>query len=151
MKCEAAIIVLISLCGCMAEQPPVSLDERFVCEAYVLKRWLPFVSQGATEEVIIRRLGEPTEVFENGRIIVFDLVISNDMVYQGELYHYDASFHNRRRRELSQRDDSLVVVRPGDEFKRPLLIKDREAEYSLVLVFDDFRKLRSFRLLRIKP
>jgi hypothetical protein len=150
MKYEAAIIVLLSLCGCMVEQPPVSLDERFVCESYVLKRWLPFVSQGATEEVIIRRLGEPAEIFENGRIIVFDLVISDEMIHQ-ELYGYDISFHNRRRRELSERDDSLVAIRPGDEYKRPLLLKNREAEYSLVLVFDDFRTLRSFRLLRLKP
>ena len=151
MKYEAAIIVLLSLCGCAVEQPSVSLDERFVCESYVLKRWLPFVSQGATEEVIIRRLGEPAEIFENGRIIVFDLVISNEMVHQEELYHYDTSFHNRRRRELSERDDSLVAIRPGDEYKRPLLLKNREAEYSLVLVFDGFRTLRSFRLLRLKP
>lgn len=149
MKYVAAVFVLLSLCGCT--ESPVSLDERFVCESYVLKRWLPFVSQGATEEVIIRRLGEPAEIFENGRIIVFDLVISNEMIHQKELYGYDTSFHNQRRRELSARDDSLVAIRPGDEYKRPLLLRNREAEYSLVLVFDDLRTLRSFRLLRIKP
>jgi len=149
MKYVAAILVLLSLCGCMDTTP------EFISESSVLKRWLPFISQGADEQAIVKRLGEPTETFENGRILAYDLIISDELVYSAYQRGIDGygeiGFHNRRCRELTARDDSLVVIRPGVEYKRPWLIRSRVGEYSLVLVFDDSRTLQSFRLLRMKP
>jgi len=173
VKYTFASLVLLALAGCTG--PKVTLDEKYVSEAFVFDRWLSLVSRDANEDSIVQRLGEPTETFIDGRVFVYDLIMTDDDASARKYFRYYGSrpglelppvklplylygsgdeipaVHNERRKLLASKDDSLVVVRPGYENNHHWQTVGREAEYSLVLVFDDSRILQSFRLLRIKP
>ncbi len=168
------MLVLLFFAGCSG--PPVTLDESLVCESFVLERWLPFVTVGSTDKAIVERLGEPTEKFDDGCVFVYDLILSENDAESKKFYqYYTASqlqhvappvnispflygiaeeklvVHNERRKLLAARDDSLIVVRNDYESKNLWQTVGREAEYSLVCVFDDSRTLQNFSLLRIRP
>jgi len=142
------------------------LDETYVAESFVLDRWLRFLRDdcGSGDDVI-QLLGPPTEVFEEGRIHVYRLILTGEEINHKSPYlflwksGYDAvvvfndsiPVHNKIRKKLSSQEDALHVVGRIYDRKVYLQVLGREAEYSLVLLFDEKGTLRSHRLLRVRP
>jgi len=140
------------------------LDETFVSESYVRERWLPYLADGKTERSeIIRRLGEPTSSFQNGAILGYRLILVEEGLelpeeeYRKIIIQHDVAYVtpyygwvNKRRNQLSEKG-SLLTLREENKDDRLLDILTREAEYSLVLVFDDQGTLAVHNLRRIMP
>ena len=141
-----------------------NLDETFVSEPYVRERWLPFIVDGKTERnEIIQRLGEPTSGFESGKILGYRMILVeegrdiSEKEYRSILINLESAYLNRyygwveNRRKLLSEKGSLFTVREQNKKEKLLEILSREAEYSLVLVFDDQGTLARHRLRRIMP
>jgi len=140
------------------------LDETFVSESYVRERWLPYLADGKTERSeIMRRLGEPTSSFQNGAILGYRLILVEEGLelpeeeYRKIIIQHDVAYVtpyygwvNKRRNQLSEKG-SLLTLREENKDDRLLDILTREAEYSLVLVFDDQGTLALHNLRRIMP
>jgi len=140
------------------------LDETFVSESYVRERWLPYLADGKTERSeIMRRLGEPTSSFQNGAILGYRLILVEEgrelpeEEYRKIIIQHDVAYVtpyygwvNKRRNQLSEKG-SLLTLREENKDDRLLDILTREAEYSLVLVFDDQGTLAVHNLRRIMP
>jgi hypothetical protein len=162
-SCRHILLVFVMpllLMACAAE----TLNESFVNEPFVRERWLYYLEDGKTKpEEIIRRLGEPTSSFQNGSILGYRLIlvedgrdisekeyrkiiVNRDSAYMGGYY----AWVNNERRLLSEKG-ILFTMRDGNKEDKLLDILSREAEYSLVLVFDDQGKLARHNLRRIMP
>jgi len=153
-------ILFLMLIGCAHEK----LDETLVSEPYVRQRWLPFLAEGKTERnEIIQRLGEPTSRFLSGKILGYRLILIeggqdlSEKEYRSILINLDAAYIggyygwvDNRRKVLSEKG-SLFTVREQNREEKLLEILSREAEYSLVLVFDNRGTLARHRLRRIMP
>ena len=153
-------ILFLMLIGCAHE----NLDETLVSEPYVRQRWLPFLAEGKTERnEIIQKLGEPTSSFQDGTILGYRLILVeggqdlSEKAYRGILINLDAAYIggyygwvDNRRKVLSEKG-SLFTVREQNREEKLLEILSREAEYSLVLVFDNRGTLARHRLRRIMP
>jgi hypothetical protein len=140
------------------------LDETFVSEPYVRTRWLPFIVDGKTErKEIIQRLGEPTSGFQSGKILGYRLILFeegrdiSEKEYRSILINLEAAYLSRyygwvdnRRKSLAEKG-ILFTVREQNKEEKLLEILSREAEYSLVLVFDDQGTLARHSLRRIMP
>jgi len=140
------------------------LDETFISEPYVRERWLPYLADGKTEKSeIIRRLGEPTSSFQNGMILGYRLILVEDgrdiseKEYRSILINRDSAYiggyHewvNDRRKLLSEKG-VLLTLREENKDDKLLEILSREAEYSLVLVFDDQGTLARHNFRRVMP
>ena len=140
------------------------MDETFVSEPYVRERWLPSLADGKTDRnEIIQKLGEPTSGYQNGKILGYrlilveegrdisetdyrNIIVNRDSAYLGGYY----GWVNNRRKLLSEKGTFLVVWEKNKEDKL-LEILSREAEFSLVLVFDDQGTLDRHDLRRIMP
>jgi hypothetical protein len=152
--------MLASVFACAHEK----LDETFVSEPYVRERWLPHIADGKTERnEIIQRLGEPTSSFQSGRILGYRLILVEDgrdlseKEYRNILVNRDSAYLggyygwvDNRRKVLSEKG-TLFTVREQNKEDKLLEILSREAEYSLVLVFDDQGTLARHSLRRIMP
>ena len=141
-----------------------NLDETFVSEPYVRDRWLPFIVDGKTERnEIIQRLGEPSSGFQDNKILGYrlilveegrdvseteyrNIIVNRESAYLGGYY----GWVDNRRKLLSEKGTLFTVREPNREEKL-LEILSREAEYSLVLVFDDQGTLARHSLRRIMP
>jgi hypothetical protein len=153
-------ILCLFLMACAHEK----LDETFVSEPYIHERWLPFLADGKTaRSELIQRLGEPTSRFQGGAILGYrlilveagkdisekeyrDIIVNRDSAYLGGYY----GWVNNKRKLLSEKGTFLVVWEENKEDKL-LDILSREAEYSLVFVFDDQGTLARHSLRRIMP
>ena len=153
-------IMLGSLFACATEP----LDETFVSEPYVKERWLPFLADGKTEKNgIIQRLGEPTSSFQNGAILGYRLILVEERQditekeYRSVLINFESAYRDRyygwinNRRKLLSEKGTLLTLCEGNKEEKLLEILSREAEYSLVLVFDDHDTLAQQSLRRIMP
>jgi len=152
--------MLGSLLACAAEP----LNETFVSEPYVRERWLSYVEDGKTKKGdIIRRLGEPESTYEDDRILGYRLILVEDgrdlseKEYRTVLLNFQSAHRDRyygwinnRRKVLSEKG-ALVTVRGQNKEDKLLEILSREAEYSLVLVFDDQNTLARHSIRRIMP
>jgi len=141
-----------------------NLDETFVSEPYVRERWLPFIVDGKTErKEIIQRLGESSSGFQDNKILGYRLILIeggqdlSEKEYRSILINLDAAYIggyygwvDNRRKVLSEKG-SLFTVREQNREEKLLEILSREAEYSLVLVFDNWGTLARHRLRRIMP
>lgn len=153
-------IMLFMLMACAHEK----LDEAFVSESYVRERWLPFLTEGKTEKSeLIRRLGEPTSSFQDGVILGYRLILVEDgrdlseKEYRNVIANHDVAYltpHyawvNNRRKVLSEKG-TLLTLREGNKDGKLLEILSREAEYSLVLLFDGQGALERHSLRRVMP
>ena len=199
-----AFIVLIIICGTtLAETveidpyvnrltgtPSTDIlkpDETFVTESYVHQRWLPFIQDGRiSRKEIISHLGEPTQSYENERILAYRLLlVEADRKIIADYYKKMIAYLEEtwqpeviKRRKILSEKGNLFVFRENMKEERPLEnikwkswyggyhqglfsenIKEerflelvaREAEYSLVLVFDDNNILSKHSLLRVRP
>jgi hypothetical protein len=153
-------ILFLMLIGCAHEK----LDETFVSEPYVRERWLPFVVDGKTErKKIIRRLGEPSSGFQDNKILGYRLILVeegrdiSEKEYRSILINLGAAYLQGyygwvdNRRKLLSEKGTLFTVREQNKEEKLLEILSREAEYSLVLVFDNRGTLARHRLRRIMP
>jgi hypothetical protein len=141
-----------------------NLDETFVSEPYVRERWLSYLEDGKTkQEEIIRRFGEPTSSFQDSRILGYRLILVeegqdlSEEEYRNVLINVESAYLGRyygwvndRRKQLSEKG-TLFTVREQNREDKLLEILSREAEYSLVLVFDDHDTLAQHSLRRIMP
>jgi len=153
-------ILFGTLCACAAEV----LNESLVSEPYVRERWLSYLEDGKTKrDEIIRRLGEPTSSYQDNRILGYRLLLIEDgrditeKEYRTALIIFESAYReryfgwiNNRRKQLSEKG-TLFTVRDQNKEDKLLEILSREAEYSLVLVFDDHDTLAQHRLRRILP
>jgi hypothetical protein len=153
-------IMLGSLFACATE----TLNETFVSEPYVRERWLPFLADGKTEKSgIIQRLGEPTSSFQNHAILGYRLILVEEgrelqeEEYRKIIIQHDVAYVtpyygwvNNRRKQLSEQG-SLLTLREENKDDRLLDILTREAEYSLILIFDDQGVLAKHDLRRVMP
>ena len=153
-------IMLGSLFACATEP----LDETFVSEPYVKERWLPFLADGKTEKNgIIQRLGEPTSSFQNHAILGYRLILVEEgralqeEEYRKIIIQHDVAYVtpyygwvNNRRKQLSEKG-SLLTLREENKDDGLFDILTREAEYSLILIFDDHGTLIKHNLRRIMP
>jgi hypothetical protein len=152
--------MLASILACAHEK----LDESFVSEPYVRERWLSYLEDGKTKrDEILRRLGDPTCSFQNNTILGYRLLLVeegrdiSEKEYRSVLINVDSAYLggyyvwvNNRRKLLSEKG-TLFTVREQNKEDKLLEILSREAEYSLVLVFDDYDTLAQHSLRRIMP
>lgn len=140
------------------------LDETFVSEPYVRERWLPFLADGKTEKSeILRRLGEPTSGYQDNTVLGYRLILVEDgrditeKEYRTALMNFESAHRDRyygwinNRRKLLSEKGTLLPLREENKDDRLLDILSREAEYSLVLVFDDQGVLAKHHLRRVLP
>jgi len=154
------LIMLGSLFACATE----TLNETFVSETFVGGRWLSYLENGKTKrEEIIQRLGEPTSSFQNNTILGYRLILVeegrdiSEKEYRNIIVNHDVAYVtpyygwvNNRRKLLSEKG-ALLPLREQNKEDRILDILSREAEYSLVLVFDDQGTLAGHDLRRVMP
>ena len=162
-SCCRILLIFLSLVSLMA-CAQANLDETFVSAPYVRERWLPFVVDGKTERnEIIQRLGEPTSSFQSGTILGYRLILVeegrdiSEEEYRIILVNLETAYLNRyfgwvdERRKLLSEKGTLLIVREQNKEEKLLEMLSREAEYSLVLVFDDQGTLARHSLRRIMP
>lgn len=140
------------------------LDESFLSEPYVRETRLSCLEDGKTkQEEIIRRLGEPTSRYQDKRILGYRLILIEEgrditeKEYRTALTNFESAYRDRyygwinNRRKLLSEKGTLFTVREENKEDKILEILSREAEYSLVLVFDDHGTLARHSLRRIMP
>jgi hypothetical protein len=140
-------------------------DETFVTESYVHQRWLPYIQEGkVTRKEVIAHLGEPTEYYKKGRIFAYRLLlVEGDHKIIADYYKKIMAWKvegwqsvkweslvNERRKALSEKGN-LSVFRENANDEMAFALRAREAEYSLILVFDDNNILSKHSLLRVHP
>lgn len=157
------LIVLIATLGCAYTLE--DLDKTYIAESFVLGRWLSFIrDDSVSRDEVIQLLGRPTEVFEEGGILVYRLILAEKEIKGKRPYLFlwrsanpvlafnsMIPTHNKIRNKLASQDDALGAVGRRYDWKLYLQILGRQAEYNLVLVFDERATLRRYRLLRVKP
>lgn len=152
--------MLLMIMACANEK----LDESFISEPYVRERWLSCLEDGKTkQDEIIRKLGEPTSRFQNGTILGYRLILVeegrdiSEKEYRNIILNHDAAYTQRyyawvnKERKLLSEKGILFTLRGENKDDRILEILSREAEYSLILVFDDHGTLAKHNLRRIMP
>jgi len=139
---------------------PIELSDKYVSEAFVREQWLSFLKEGLTmRQDVLEHLGEPTEQYEEGRIIAYRLLLAeNDRKDLWRFLWFWCTVHeegweaeiNERREALSKKEHLLIF---RNELKEKLLpeLLAREAEYSLVIVFDEQGIVKASSLKRILP
>jgi len=152
------MVLLLGMIGCA--HTLADLDETYVTESFVSHRWLSFVQDGVvSKDEVIRQLGQPTAIFEGGRIFCYRLLLVEkelpEKKHNGHMRpdpHYlrFVEVSNQRRKRLAELDQ-LLVMGPKYEPSFYWQIVGREAEYSLVLVFNKNGILERHRLQRVKP
>ena len=153
-------IILLMMTACAHDK----LDDSFISEPYVRQRWLSSLEDGKTKrEEIIQRLGEPTSTFQNNTILGYRLILVEDgrivseKEYRSILINVESAYLSRyyawlnNRRKLLSEKGTLFTVRDQNKEDKFLEILSREAEYSLVLVFDDQDILTTNSFRRIMP
>jgi hypothetical protein len=134
----------------------MSVDERQVQEAVIEPQFLGWMQDGqVTRQQLSRRLGEPTQHYEGGRIWMYRLIlIERDRVATEQEvqrlwpwmgFGYD--FRNARRAKMA-REGELRVIRAGQDELRAAELALAEAEYALVVVMDDSGVVRRHSLVR---
>jgi len=153
-------IILLMMTACAHDK----LDDSFISEPYVRQRWLSSLEDGKTKrEEIIQRLGEPTSTFQNNTILGYRLILVEDgrvvseKEYRSILINVESAYLSRyyawlnNRRKLLSEKGTLFTVRDQNKEDKLLEILSREAEYSLVLLFDDQDILTTNSFRRIMP
>ena len=153
-------IILLMMTACAHDK----LDDSFISVPYVRQRWLSSLEDGKTKrEEIIQRLGEPTSTFQNNTILGYRLILVEDgrvvseKEYRSILINVESAYLSRyyawlnNRRKLLSEKGILFTVRDQNKEDKLLEILSREAEYSLVLLFDDQDILTTNSFRRIMP
>ena len=159
-------MILLSTLGCVLRE----IDQSYVSQAYVTSRWLSSLQNGKTTRTeVVSFLGQPTEEYANNRILVYRLILSDQNEvptledYRTAMSRWsgarqrDPIIRNPRVAEINERrsrlaeSGRLLVITKENAAERFWYLIVREAEFSLVCVLDDQQRLRTHRLIEIKP
>lgn len=115
-------------------------------KALLPDEWLATIQDGVTTRAgVATDLGQPTVWFEGGRIFAYRLIV------EGTRASYPAS-EERHGTFFISGANLLAWVARKESHDVPLVWElSRDAEYALVLVFDDAGTLRRHVLKRILP
>jgi hypothetical protein len=129
------------------------INDAHVQESYVRDRWLGFIGNGSVTKADTRAfLGDPTATYNDGSIFAYRLILLAD----GSMRENACATHrmseptivNSRRKSLPEKG-RLIVVRDDMEKRWQMLCG--EAEYHLILVFDQYGKVARHALKRLSP
>jgi len=96
-----------------------------------LQEVFPFIEvEKTTKDEVFLKLGEPSGQFEDGRILTYAMNFSEKEGFRVD-YKREVITHNR--------------------WGQRLKLSVSEAEYNLILVFDDKKILSRYNLLKISP
>ena len=146
------VLFNLPLAGCtVPEQVPTLSDQQ------VRQRWLSPIADGRTTRADVQQLlGEPAFRFSNDRIFGYRLVLAHRGTEpSNEEYLNEANWRakyqdtNARRQQIAE-SGSLLSIRDANEESVRKLILLREAEFGLLLVFDDSGLLSQHSFSRIK-
>jgi len=137
--------------------------ETLTSEPHLRDRWLPRLEDGATRrEDVVAALGDPTSTFQANAILAYRLLLVDGPEPLTSRAHrslvgaggWSAVFSDgwaRIGRDARREALVLGVAHQDRSDERLLWELSREAEYSLVLVFDDRGILLRHALTRILP
>jgi hypothetical protein len=129
------------------------LDEKYVSVSFVRERWLGFLKDGTTNrQDLLASLGEPTGQYAGGRIFAYRLLLVEDereKLAKARMLFKEADINDRR--EALAKKGRLLVYRREMKADLGLELFAREAEYSLVIVFDDRGTVSKSSLRRVLP
>ncbi len=164
LRSARRILTLFMLLSMLLACAHETLDETFVSEPYVRGRWLSYLADGKTKrEEIIQRLGQPTASYQNDTVLGYRLILIEDgrslseKEYRSFFVNVESAYRDRYygwindRRKLLSEKGALFTVRDQNKEDKLLEILSREAEYSLVLVFDDQENLVQSSFRKIVP
>ena len=163
--CTLILLPLMTffLSGCLETvNSHIYFSERLT-ESYMRSRWLPPLETGIdTRDQIVKKLGQPSGTFENGRIYSYRLIINewkeglSDNMYSGyaNAYHLQSEILEvvaARRLEQIEKDGFLLVVTDENMEKHEKEVILSMGEFHLVLVFNIDGVLTRDSLIRIRP
>jgi len=148
--------LLLALCslplaGCsMPTQIPTLSDQQ------VRQKWLSPIADGHTTRSDVQKLlGEPAFRFSNDRIFGYRLILAHRSTEpSNEEYLNEANWrgkfeaNNDRRKQIAEKGALLSIRDVNEESVRKLILL-REAEFGLLLVFDDSGVLSQHSFSRI--
>ena len=156
------ILVTFFLSGCIETVNSQAYFLNRLTESYLRSRWLPFLEKGiSTREKVEEMLGQPSSVFENGRIYTYRLIINE---WENGLNEKAYKFNNANRLdgdilkkiadlrfEYIDKEGTLLVIRADNVEQYEKEIISSIGEFNLVLVFSMEGTLSRDSLIRIRP
>jgi hypothetical protein len=141
----------LPLAGCSAPQQLPTLSNE-----QVRQRWLSPIADGRTTRTDVQKLlGEPAFRFSNDRIFAYRLILahrstepSNEEYLNESNWRGKFEENNNRRKQIAD-NGALLSIRDVNEESVRKLILLREAEFGLLLVFDDSGVLSQHSFSRI--
>lgn len=147
----ALALFSLPMAGCsMPKQLPRLSDQQ------VRQRWLSPIADGRTTRNEAQQLlGEPAFRFSNDRIFGYRLILahrstepSNEEYLNESNWRGKYEANNDRRRQIAERGSLLSIRDVNEESVRKLILL-REAEFGLLLVFDESGVLSQHSFSRI--
>lgn len=156
-------LMMSLLSGCFETVAPYTYFSERLTESYLRSRWLPHFESGiTTRKKVEENLGQPSSIFENGRIYIYRFVINEwgKGLDEADYRAYYNLYKNRSEILKSQADQRvehldkegirLVVYKENMErFEKEIIAS--MCEFHLVLVFTSDGILKNDSLIRIRP
>lgn len=157
------LLMIFFFSGCLETVNSNIYFSEHLTESYLRSRWLPPIeTDRITREQVVEKLGQPSSIFENGRIYIYRLIINewkeglSDSMYSGynNAYNLQSSILEivaARRLEQIEKDGVLLVLTDENMEKHEKEIISSMGEFHLVLVFNTDGVLTRDSLIRIRP
>lgn len=155
--------MMLFLPGCFNfERRHAYLSENLT-ESYVSSRFLPPLDIGvSTRKQVVEKIGEPSNIFENGRIYTYRLIINEwkdglsdkkYLEYIGQYYPQISTFTNLSAKRFKHLDEvgTLLIVTDENVEQYEKEIISSVGEFHLVLIFTPDGILNRYSLIRIRP
>lgn len=149
------VVMAVFLIGCRT----VSYKSYFTDE-YLYARWLPLLIDSKTSRgQIVEKLGEPSKIYENGRIAVYRAIVHewkngmSDKEYAtwSAAKYSSAGMIEKWRFEHLDAEGALLVVTPEHEVKYQKEIIASVLEFHLILVYGNEGVVLRHGLVRRQP
>ena len=161
-KLIPVLFMIFYLSGCFETVDNHRYFSERLTESYMSSRWLPALEAGiTTREQLVEKLGEPSGIFENGRIYTYRLIInewkdglSDKMFDNLQEFYLQADILKKTAIERFEKVDSegfLLVVSDENEEKYEKEIISSLGEFHLVIIFTADGILNRYSLIRIRP
>ena len=156
------LFMIYYLSGCIETVDNHIYFSEHLTESYMSSRWLPSLEVGiTTREQLVKKLGEPSGIFENGRIYTYRLIINewkdglSDKMF-GDLLQFNLQDDILKKLAIERfgkidNDGFLLVVSDETEEKYEKEIISSLGEFHLVLIFTADGILNRYSLIRIRP
>ena len=159
---ESIILMIFLLSGCFETVNSHAFFSSRLTESYIRTRWLPFLEKGiSTREKVEEMLGQPSSIFENGRIYIYRLIINewekglSEDTYSGfNLNRPSGEILESKAEEFFEKIDSdgvILVIRADNMEQYEKEIISSKGEFNLVLIFSMDGTLYRYSLIRIRP